>query len=107
MGTREGLGCQDAAVRVFERVCNRTEPFSQSNPGLLAGYTVPLLTLVATHGLAAALAQYLAPSAAGLTLAVCTSICESFDLGPHSRCLDAFIHQSSRPLAPLYYEHHS
>jgi hypothetical protein len=40
-----GLARQDAAGRVFGRVWNRTELFQRSQPGLMAGYPDPLLTL--------------------------------------------------------------
>jgi len=43
-----GLARQDAAGRVFGRFWNRTEPFFRSEPGPLAGYPDPLLTLVQT-----------------------------------------------------------
>jgi hypothetical protein len=43
MGT--GLAQQESPGRVFSRVWNRTESFIQSNPGPLASYQDPLLTL--------------------------------------------------------------
>jgi len=44
-GTGPGLASQDAGGRVFGRFWNRTEPFFRSEPGPLAGYPDPLLTL--------------------------------------------------------------
>ena len=44
-GTGPGLAREDADGRVFERFWNRTEPFLQSEPGLLEGYPDLLLTL--------------------------------------------------------------
>jgi len=41
-----GLARQAAAGRVFGRVWNRTEQFFRSEPGPLAGYPDPLLTLI-------------------------------------------------------------
>ena len=40
---------QDRAVRFFGPVWNRTEPFTQYKPRLLAGYPDPLLTLLTRH----------------------------------------------------------
>ena len=48
MGTGPGLACQESVVPVFGQVWNRTEPFSRSEPGPLADYPVPLLTLAST-----------------------------------------------------------
>jgi hypothetical protein len=44
-GTGPGLARQDAAGRVFGRFWNQTKPFFRSEPGPLAGYPHPLLTL--------------------------------------------------------------
>jgi len=44
-GSGPGLACQDTAGRVFGRFWNRTEPFFRPEPGPLAGYPDPLLTL--------------------------------------------------------------
>jgi len=44
-GTGPGLAHQDTAGRVFGRFWNRTESFFCSEPGPLAGYPDPLLTL--------------------------------------------------------------
>lgn len=49
MGTGLGLVHQDSAGRVVGRVSNRTDPFLQSIPGLLAGYPVLLLILKVTN----------------------------------------------------------
>jgi len=46
-GTGPGLAHQDVAGLVFERVWNRNEPFYGSQPGPLAGYPDPFLTLSA------------------------------------------------------------
>jgi len=48
-GTGPGLAHQDAAGRVFGRFWNRTEPFFRSEPGPLAGYPDPLLTLITVN----------------------------------------------------------
>jgi hypothetical protein len=45
MGTGPGLACQVSADRVFGRFWNRTDLFLRSQPGPLAGYPDPLLTL--------------------------------------------------------------
>jgi len=44
MGTGTGLALQGAAVRVFGRFGNRTEPLIPAKPAPLAGYPDPLLT---------------------------------------------------------------
>jgi hypothetical protein len=45
-GTGPGLARQDAADWVFGWFWNRTDPFFLSEPGQLAGYPDPLLTLI-------------------------------------------------------------
>jgi hypothetical protein len=46
MGTSQGLDRPEAAGRVFGLFWNRTEPLIRSEPGPLARYPDPLLTLV-------------------------------------------------------------
>ena len=48
-GTGPGLARQESAGRVFGWFWNRTDPFSRSKPGPLAGYPDPLLTLAKVH----------------------------------------------------------